>query len=67
MVQRTGDAPGIDRMTTVMPSAFALWNRGCVQPPDAENRTPGGVGGCRGAIPAPDSVALESSIVGTRF
>ena len=23
----------------------------CVQPPDAENRTSGGVGGCRGAIP----------------
>ena len=36
-----------------MPSdlAPAMSIRRCVQPPDAENRTSGGVGGCRGAIP----------------
>jgi len=37
----------------------ALWT---VQPPDAENRTSGGVGGCRGAIPGtrPDREPKES-------
>ena len=37
----------------------------CVQPPDAENRTSGGVGGCRGAIPGtrPDHLLQRSLIV----
>ncbi|MBI3779084.1 MAG: hypothetical protein HY274_09285, partial [Gammaproteobacteria bacterium] len=36
-------------------------DRGCVQPPNAENRTFGGVGGCRGAIPGtrPDRYLFE--------
>src|SRR5271154_549617 len=37
---------------------------GWVQPPDAENRTSGGVGGCRGAIPVtrPDPGYLPTFI-----
>ena len=54
LVKRNGGAPGIDHMRTTVSlsirtcgAVVARW----VQPPDAENRTSGGVGGCMGANP----------------
>ncbi len=51
-VKRNGGAPGVDGMKTAgfhrILQAFRAYR---LQPPDTENRTSGGVGGCRGAIP----------------
>jgi hypothetical protein len=41
-----------------------MYEARCVQPPDAENRTSGGVGGCRGAIlgTRPDQCSLKLKV-----
>jgi len=68
-VKRNGGAPGIDGMTTDAIGSCGYRVKGrCVQPPDAENRTSGGVGGCRGAIPGtrPDFSGAAPQLLGPR-
>ncbi len=51
-VKRNGGAPGVDGMKTAEFHRILQAFRACrLQPPDTENRTSGGVGGCAGEIP----------------